>query len=125
VTSDERTNLQQTFCREFLAANSSTGYLDISVDWCCGAIPLVKRWPSESGQWFWQHYTESRKQVQRVAIMNDKNMLKQQTTDRLNLTYEVSDEVLERAAMVNGTIKNYTLAFCSTPWTCPMSPQRE
>jgi hypothetical protein len=49
-------------------------------------------------------------------------MLKQQTKDRLNLTYEVSDEALESAAIVSGAIKNYTLTFCSTPWTCPMSP---
>jgi hypothetical protein len=38
------------------------------------------------------------------------------------LAYEVSDdEALESAAMVNGAAKNYTLTFCSTPWTCPMS----
>jgi hypothetical protein len=50
--------------------------------------------------------------------------LKQQTRDRLNLAYEVSDEVLESAAMVvSGTTKNLTLTFCSTPWTCPMSAQ--
>ncbi len=58
------------------------------------------------------------------AMMNDEiAMLKQQTKDRLNLTYEVSDEALESAARVNGAIKNYTLTFCSTPWTCPMPPR--
>ncbi len=43
--------------------------------------------------------------------------------DQLILAYEISDEALESAAMVNGATKNYTLTFCSTPWTCPMSPQ--
>ncbi len=49
--------------------------------------------------------------------------LNRQTKHRLNLAYEVSDEALESAATVNGTTKNLTLTFCSTPWTCPMSPQ--
>jgi hypothetical protein len=56
--------------------------------------------------------------------MNGKTIeLKQQTEHQLNLACEVSDEVLESAAMMNGATKNYTLTFCSTPWTCPMSPQ--
>jgi hypothetical protein len=54
--------------------------------------------------------------------MDDKIKLKQ-TKNRLNLAYEVSDEVLESAAMVIGATKNYTLTFCSTPWTCPTAPQ--
>jgi hypothetical protein len=55
-------------------------------------------------------------------VMNDKTAkLKQKPKHRLDLAYEVSDEALESAAMVNGAIKNYTLTFCSTPWTCPMS----
>jgi hypothetical protein len=54
--------------------------------------------------------------------MND--TLKPKAREPLNLAYdEVSDEVLESAAMVKGTGKNLTLTFCSTPWTCPMSPQ--
>jgi hypothetical protein len=39
--SDERSNLQQTFCRELLAANGSTGRVDRSADSCCGKIRLV------------------------------------------------------------------------------------
>jgi hypothetical protein len=58
-----------------------------------------------------------------ASIMDDETNLKR-TEYRLDLAYEVCDEALERAAMVNGAIKNYTLTFCSTPWTCPMSPQR-
>ncbi len=46
-----------------------------------------------------------------------------QTEEQLVLAYEVSDEAVESSAMLNGAIKNYTLTFCSTPWTCPMSPQ--
>ena len=54
--------------------------------------------------------------------MDDKaTEFEQQTKQRLNLAYEISDEVLESAAMVPGITRNYTLTFCSTPWTCPMS----
>ncbi len=52
------------------------------------------------------------------------NITELENENRLNPAYEVSDEALESAAIVSGTIKNYTLTFCSTPWTCPMSPQR-
>ena len=56
-------------------------------------------------------------------VMNDKTTkLKQKPKHRLDLAYEVSDEALESAAMVNGITKNLTITFCSTPWTCPMSP---
>ena len=57
-------------------------------------------------------------------VMSDKTAkLKQQTKRRLDLAYEVSDEALESAATVNGATKNLTITFCSTPWTCAMSPQ--
>jgi hypothetical protein len=67
----------------------------------------------------------SKLNARQVRRMSDKTTeLKQQTRDRLNLAYEVSDEVLESAAMVvSVTTKNLTLTFCSTPWTCPMSVQ--
>ncbi len=45
------------------------------------------------------------------------------TEDQLILAYEISDEALESAAMGNAPAKNLTLTFCSTPWTCPMSPR--
>ncbi len=51
--------------------------------------------------------------------MNDKTIEFDQTKDRLILTYEISDEALEVAAMSNGKSENLTLSFCSTPWTCP------
>lgn len=51
--------------------------------------------------------------------MNDKAIEVDQTEDRLILTYEVSDEALESAAMGNRKAENLTLSFCSTPWTCP------
>jgi hypothetical protein len=56
--------------------------------------------------------------------MNGKTIeLKHQTKHLLSFAYEVSDEALESAAMVVGATKNLTLTFCSTPWTCPMSPE--
>ncbi len=54
--------------------------------------------------------------------MNDKNIELDQKEDRLILTYDVSDEALESAAIGNGKVKNLTISFCSTPWTCPMKP---
>jgi hypothetical protein len=60
------------------------------------------------------------RQVQRMAnAMTDKTTEFEQQPK--HFAYEASDEALESAAMVNGAIKNYTLTFCSTPWTCPMS----
>ncbi len=44
-----------------------------------------------------------------------------QTEDWPMLTYEVSDETLEGAAMGVWKAENLTLTFCSTPWTCPIS----
>jgi hypothetical protein len=51
--------------------------------------------------------------------------LKPKAKEPLNLAYEVSDEALESAAMLSGATKNYTLTFCSTPWTCPTAKQEE
>jgi hypothetical protein len=64
------------------------------------------------------------RQVQRMAnVMNEKTTkLNQKPKHRMDLAYEVFDEALESAAMVNGITKNLTITFCSTPWTCPMSP---
>ena len=41
MTSDERANLQQTFRREFLAANGSIGRLDRRTDCRRGEVRLV------------------------------------------------------------------------------------
>ena len=49
--------------------------------------------------------------------MTDKYIQKEEEI----LSFEVSDEVLEAAATRNGKGENFTLSFCSTPWTCPMS----
>ncbi len=53
--------------------------------------------------------------------MNDETIELDPTEDRVILTYQVSDETLESAAMWSGRVKNLTISFCSTPWTCPTS----
>jgi hypothetical protein len=45
----------------------------------------------------------------------------EQTEDRLIFTYEISDEGLEIVAIGERGVKNLTISFCSTPWTCPTS----
>ena len=42
-------------------------------------------------------------------------------TEEETLTYEVSDEALEAAAMGQGKAENFTISFCSNAWICPTS----